>query len=44
MSKIIYTKNLRALEVLEQSSNPLRPIAKKLGVDENNLYNLRNQF
>lgn len=46
MSKNIYTKEfkLRAIELLEQSSKPIRQIAKELGVGENNLYNWRKQF
>jgi transposase len=46
MSKNIYTKEfkLRAIELLKQSSKPIRQIARELGVGENNLYNWRKQF
>ncbi|WP_157066450.1 transposase [Legionella drozanskii] len=39
MSKNIYTKEfkLRAIELLEQSSKPIRQIAKELGIGEQSL-------
>lgn len=46
MVRQVYTKEfkIKAIELLESSTKPLRQVARELGVAENNLYNWRKQY
>jgi transposase len=46
MQRKSYTREfkIRAVQLMEESSKPIRRVAEELGVSENNLYNWRKQL